>query len=130
MRYAEPVAKITVLATDTYNRTTAIDRFLRARDRHCRWVGCTRPAIRCEINHNIDWALGGTTEICNLCTLCQRHHTQKQFTRWEVRQLDEGVLEWTSPAGRVYRDYPEPYAHAVRFLPDDDYPDEGEPPDT
>ncbi|MGC0369063.1 DUF222 domain-containing protein [Microbacterium sp. SLBN-111] len=111
-----------VLSTDTYQRTTAIDRHLRARDRHCRWPGCVAPAVRCEVDHTHDWALGGPTDITNLAHLCQRHHTQKQFTRWTVQQLPAGILEWTSPAGRVYIDEPLPYSPAVRFLPDDPTP--------
>ncbi|MEZ5214121.1 MAG: hypothetical protein R2692_04915 [Microbacterium sp.] len=39
----------------------------------------------------------------------------KQFTRWTVRQLPGGVLEWTSPTGRIYReDAPAP---PVAFTP-------------
>ncbi|BAJ76300.1 hypothetical protein MTES_3336 [Microbacterium testaceum StLB037] len=114
-----------VLHTDTYHRTTAIDRYLRARDRHCRWPGCTVPAIRSEVDHTLDYALGGPTHIRNLAHLCQRHHTQKQFTRWTVKQLSDGILEWTSPTGRTYRDEPLPYSPAVKFLPDD--PPEPEP---
>lgn len=117
-----------VLCTDTYQRTSAIDRFLRARDRHCRWPGCTVPAVRSEVDHTLDYALGGRTDVGNLSHLCQRHHTQKQFTRWEVRQLADGVLEWTSPTGRIYTDEPLPYSPAVRFLPDDPPPErEGAP---
>lgn len=104
-----------VLHTDAYQRTATIDRYLRARDRHCRWPGCTVPAIRCEIDHNHDWARGGPTDVCNLSCFCQRHHTQKQFTRWRVRQLDGGVMEFTSPTGRVYTDSPQPYPPGVRF---------------
>ena len=111
-----------MLRTDTYHRTTAIDRYLRARDRHCRWPGCTAPAIRCEVDHTHDHALGGPTDVSNLAHLCQRHHTQKQFTRWRVSQLSGGVLEWTSPTGRTYTDRPLPYAPAVRFLPDEPTP--------
>jgi hypothetical protein len=107
------------LCADTYQRTAAIDRYLRARDRHCRWPGCTAPAIRCEVDHNLDYALGGKTHVCNLCHFCQRHHTQKQFTRWQVRQLPGGVIEFTSPTGRVYTDHPLPYAPAVRFTTDE-----------
>ncbi|BAJ74857.1 hypothetical protein MTES_1893 [Microbacterium testaceum StLB037] len=114
-----------VLHTDTYHRTTAIDRYLRARDRHCRWPGCTVPAIRSEIDHTLDYALGGPTHIRNLAHLCQRHHTQKQFTRWSVTQLPDGILEWTSPTGRTYRDEPLPYSPTIKFLPDD--PPEPEP---
>ncbi|WP_285137679.1 HNH endonuclease signature motif containing protein [Microbacterium sp. lyk4-40-TSB-66] len=117
-----------VLHTDTYHRTTAIDRHLRARDRHCRWPGCTTPAIRCEVDHTHDHALGGTTAVANLAHLCQRHHTQKQFTRWLVTQHPGGVLHWTSPTGRTYTDEPLPYSPAVRFLPDDPPPPEPDQP--
>jgi len=116
-----------VLFTDTYQRSSAIDRHLRARDRRCRWPGCAVPAVRCEVDHTIDWASGGTTRVDNLAHLCQRHHSQKQFTRWKVTQRAGGILEWTSPSGRVYADEPLPYAPAVRFLPDDPSPPDDEP---
>ncbi|WP_306234009.1 prephenate dehydratase domain-containing protein [Agrococcus beijingensis] len=32
----------------------------------------------------------------------------KHATRWTVRQLPDGVLEWTSPLGDIHRDEPEP----------------------
>ncbi|MEX0153144.1 HNH endonuclease signature motif containing protein [Microbacterium sp. LMI1-1-1.1] len=105
-----------VLATDTYQRTAAIDRHLRARDRRCRWPGCTAAAVRCEVDHTRDHALGGATHVGNLAHLCQRHHSQKQFTRWTVRQHPGGVLEWTSPTGRTYLDVPEAYPAAVAFV--------------
>ncbi|GAA1681279.1 hypothetical protein GCM10009807_26540 [Microbacterium lacus] len=106
-----------VLHTDTYQRPAAIDRHLRARDRHCRFPGCRIPAVRCEVDHTIDWAHGGPTETRNLAHLCQRHHTMKQFTPWRVRQLPDGVLEWTSPTGTVYVDIPTAYPPAVAFAP-------------
>lgn len=102
-----------VLHTDTYHRTTAIDRHLRARDRHCRWPGCTVPVTRSEVDHTHDHARGGETTLTNLAHLCQRHHTQKHLTRWTVKQLPGGVLEWTSPTGRTYTDEPLPYSPAV-----------------
>lgn len=108
-----------VLHTDSYQRTAAIDRHLRARDRHCRFPGCRVPAIRCEVDHTIDYALGGETHVCNLCYLCQRHHSMKQFTTWKVRQLAGGVLEWTSPTGTIYTDIPTAYPPAVCFVPSD-----------
>ncbi|MET2010887.1 DUF222 domain-containing protein [Microbacterium chocolatum] len=104
-----------VLCTDSYRRTASMARFLKARDRHCRFPGCRRPAIRCELDHTFDFALGGPTDIRNLCHLCQRHHSTKQFTSWGVRQLGGGVLEWTSPTGRVYIDHPP--APLVTFMP-------------
>jgi len=105
----------TVLAVDRYRPPWPQRRFLRARDQHCRFPGCRRAAIRCEIDHTVDAARGGPTALWNLAHLCQRHHSMKQFTRWRVRQLQRGVLEWTSPTGRVYReDAPAPL---VAFAP-------------
>ncbi|WP_091500998.1 HNH endonuclease signature motif containing protein [Microbacterium sp. cf332] len=86
-------------------------KLLKARDQHCRFPGCRLAAIRCEIDHTRDYALGGHTHLANLAHLCQRHHSMKQFTSWQVRQLGGGVLEWTSPGGRMYReDVPIPAA--------------------
>lgn len=121
-----------VLHVDTYHRSAAIDRFLRARNQRCRFPGCTRPAVHCEVDHTHDFALGGATNVCNLANLCQRHHTMKQFTAWRVRQLGNGTLEWTSPLGRIYID--EPPSLGVQFrqlheVGDGDPPDRGSPSD-
>ncbi|GAB2709456.1 hypothetical protein BKA24_002577 [Microbacterium marinum] len=105
----------TVLAVDSYRVPSAMRRYLQARDQHCRFPGCRQAAIRCEVDHTLDAALGGATKTSNLAHLCQRHHSMKQFTAWRVRQLKGGVLEWTSPLGRTYReDAPTP---AVTFTP-------------
>ncbi|WP_060915361.1 HNH endonuclease signature motif containing protein [Microbacterium oleivorans] len=105
----------TVLAVDTYRVPNPLRRHLQARDQHCRFPGCRLAAIQCEVDHTHDHALGGATQVGNLAHLCQRHHSMKQFTAWRVRQLKGGVLEWTSPLGRTYReDAPTP---AVAFTP-------------
>ncbi|TPW74260.1 HNH endonuclease signature motif containing protein [Schumannella soli] len=105
----------TVIAVDTYRPAWAQRRHLRARDQHCRFPGCRTAAIRCELDHTHDHALGGPTALSNLAHLCQRHHSMKQFTGWTVRQLPGGVLEWTSETGRIYRENaPIP---AVAFTP-------------
>ncbi len=115
-----------VLHVDSYQRTTAIDRHLRARDQHCRFPGCRLPAVRCEVDHTIDYALGGPTEVGNLAHLCQRHHSMKQFTAWRVRQLGGGVLEWTSPLGRTYIE--QPPSLGVHFRPTDGPAEGVDPP--
>lgn len=94
----------TVIAVDRYRTAQSQRRFLRARDQHCRFPGCRRAAIRCEIDHTVDHAQGGPTALWNLAHLCQRHHSMKQFTSWRVRQHPGGILEWTSPTGQVYRE--------------------------
>ncbi|MET3468917.1 HNH endonuclease [Microbacterium sp. 1262] len=101
--FIDPLTR-TPVEIDTYRPTASMKKLLMARDQHCRFPGCRRAAIRCELDHTIDYALGGHTHIFNLAHLCQRHHSMKQFTKWEVRQVGGGVLEWTSPLGRVYRE--------------------------
>ncbi|MCT9819583.1 HNH endonuclease [Microbacterium sp. W1N] len=106
----------TVLAVDRYSTPWRQRRYLQARDQHCRFPGCRRPALRCDVDHTVDAATGGPTALGNLAHLCRRHHSLKHHTRWRVRQRGGGVLEWTSPTGRTYReDAPTPTVH---FLPD------------
>ncbi|MDD7961282.1 HNH endonuclease [Microbacterium thalli] len=117
--FIDPITR-TPVETDTYRPTASMRRLLQARDQHCRFPGCRRAAIRCELDHTIDHALGGHTHIYNLAHLCQRHHSMKQFTNWNVTQLGGGILQWTSPGGRIYReDVPIP---AVCFTPAADPP--------
>jgi hypothetical protein len=104
-----------VLAVDRYRSTEELRRHLRVRDEHCRFPGCRMPARRCDIDHTIDHALGGQTSAANLAHLCRRHHTLKHQTAWTVTQRHGGVLEWTSPTGRVYADTP---VSTVAFAPD------------
>ena len=115
----------TVLAADGYARPAALDRWLRARDQHRRTLGCRIPAVRCEVDHNDDYAKGGKTEHGNLCHFCQRHHSMKQFTAWQVQQLDGGILQFTSPTGRIYTDRPPPVS--VHFPPDGPTNSQSEP---
>ncbi len=109
--YFSPTGRLT--ATSAYTPTAEMKRFLRARDQHCRFPGCVRPARRCEIDHNHDHAKGGRTELGNLACFCATHHALKHPDltdrhRWSVRQRDDGVIEWTSPQGTVFSDEPPP----------------------
>lgn len=109
----------TVLAVDRYRPGAAMDRFLAARDIHCRFPGCRTPARRCERDHNHEWALGGDTTVHNLACLCTRHHTLKTETPWTAAQQVDGTIRWTSPLQRRYDDIPET---RVTFTPDGDPP--------
>src|SRR5213595_823946 len=42
---------------------------LAARDGHCRWPGCERPASWCDGHHLVHWIHGGVTELDNLVLL-------------------------------------------------------------
>ncbi|MCR2793819.1 HNH endonuclease [Microbacterium sp. zg.Y625] len=96
-----------VLQVDTYRPSAQMRRLLDARDEHCRFPGCRRPARQCDGDHTIDAARGGPTRVTNLANLCPgRHHPVKHGTAWSVVQRPDGILEWTSPTGRIYVDIP------------------------
>ncbi len=119
----------TLLAVDRYRPSKELRRFLRARDERCRFPACTIRAAKCDIDHHHDAALGGRTEEENLAHLCRRHHVTKHQTPWGVRRLPGGLIEWTSPTGRVYIDRP-PILNTVVFAPARSETDElaGSPP--
>ena len=50
----------------------SIRRALFARDRTCRFPGCT--SRRCDAHHVEHWIDGGATSLDNLMLLCRRHH--------------------------------------------------------
>jgi hypothetical protein len=55
--------------------SAALDRYVRLRDRTCRFPGCNR-----------------------------HHHRLKHEGNWTVRRNPDGSHTWTSPTGRQYRD--------------------------
>jgi hypothetical protein len=63
---------------DVGRRTRVVPAVLRraiiARDRHCTWKGCERPARWCDVHHDQAWALGGCTDPDNCRLLCRFHH--------------------------------------------------------
>lgn len=127
--FTDPVSGVAV-TVDTYRPTAAQRRWLRSRDGGCRFVLCSNPALRADVDHTRDWADGGCTELGNLGHLCRPHHTFKHGTRWKVRQLAHGVFEWTSPTGRVMLDVPEPVGPSfAAHGPPEPWGGDGRPPD-
>ncbi|MEO6941787.1 MAG: DUF222 domain-containing protein [Terrimesophilobacter sp.] len=101
-----------VLATDDYRPPKKLRRYVRFRDGRCRFPTCNRSAWRCDIDHTQEWHDGGETSHDNLALLCRCHHVLKGNTPWKVVQSSPGILEWTSPLGRVITDVPD---RPVRF---------------
>jgi len=87
---------------DRYAVPEDLKRFLRVRDKTCRFPGCNRSAAHCDLDHSLDWQFEGLTAHDNLAHLCPACHALKSETGWRVLHLGDGTLEWTSPTGRTF----------------------------
>lgn len=86
--------------TDAYRPTAEQRRFVKARDRRCRWPGCRRRPERCDLDHGHAYADGGPTDCWNLCCLCRTHHRIKTFALgWSFTLLPDGRLVVRTPSG-------------------------------
>ena len=94
---------------DAYPPPAPLKRLVRWRADRCMGPGCSMPASRCEIDHQIRWADGGETALDNTLPFCKGHHLVKDNTDWHVRQIEGsgGAVAWTSPTGRRYVVHPE-----------------------
>lgn len=72
-------------------------RALIARDKHCRWPGCDRPASWCDGHHVVHWLHGGGGEIQNQVLLCRRHHTLVHEGNWQIVITEDGELMTVAP---------------------------------
>ncbi|MCU1438638.1 MAG: hypothetical protein JWP66_1725 [Naasia sp.] len=87
---------------ERYEVPKELRRFLQVRDGTCRFPGCNRRAVRCDLDHTKAWEHLGATESMNLAHLCRHHHRLKHGSDWKVAQEPKtAVLTWTSPSGRV-----------------------------
>jgi hypothetical protein len=83
----------------------AIRRALNARDKGCRFPGCTHK--RYVDAHHIDhWAHGGETKPGNLVTLCRAHHRLVHEGSLSIQKLDAGVFRFVRPDGRAFDSSP------------------------
>jgi hypothetical protein len=82
----------------------ALRRLIDVRDRHCKFAGCTAPAVWCQAHHLVHWEDGGPTDERNLALACSYHHRaihERGFalrwdpggTRIETVRPDESVIE-------------------------------------
>ena len=102
---------ITIADAFRYEPCPALRDKVVQRDQTCRFPGCNRAAVTCELDHIVPYNGHNTVEP-NLQALCPRHHHLKHESDWQVRRLDDGSTEWTSPTGRKYvKPPPEPDDH-------------------
>ena len=76
-----------------------------ARDRHCRWPGCTLRATWCDAHHIVHRAEGGPTNDNNLVLLCHRHHQLTHQPGWTVTGTGT-QLHITTPDGSTQTSRP------------------------
>jgi hypothetical protein len=72
-------------------------RALTARDGHCRWTDCDRPASRSSAHHVVHWIHGGSTDLDNLILLCHRHHRMVHEGGWQIIRGDDGRIVTIPP---------------------------------
>ncbi len=72
-------------------------RALIARDQHCQWPGCDRPASWCDGHHIVYWTRGGGDELENLVLLCARHHRNVHEGGWQLIQKEDGQIVTIAP---------------------------------
>ena len=90
----------TVLDVGRKTRTVspALRRALTARDRQCRFPGCS--ARHCDAHHLQHWAHGGATRLDNLLLLCRRHHRAVHEEGFTVTLRGNGEARFAWPDGR------------------------------
>lgn len=71
-----PLGHILDIAEIGYRPSTTLRRAVEFRDGTCQFATCSRPAIECDLDHQIPWPHGPTTGD-NLHALCRRHHQMK-----------------------------------------------------
>jgi hypothetical protein len=94
------------VSRDRYRVPADLRTALVIRDETCRFPGCRRRAMGCDVDHSLAWHHHGCTDIDNLEHLCRKHHRLKHEVGWRVDHEGGGVISWTSPVGRRYRTEP------------------------
>ncbi|KRA38401.1 hypothetical protein ASD81_07135 [Nocardioides sp. Root614] len=87
---------------DSYEIPDRIRRRVELRDHACRFPWCTRPAVKCDLDHVAPHNKGGPTCPCNLVPACRRHHRAKTFSRWRYVIVLPGHYLWISPNCRHF----------------------------
>ncbi|MCD2195739.1 hypothetical protein LQ327_20415 [Actinomycetospora endophytica] len=116
-----------VTTADAHRRRPGAElaRWVVARDRTCRGIGCDHQAVGADLDHTLAWDDGGLSTADDLGPLCQGDHLFKHDpdSGWTLEQPEPGVFVWTSPTGTHHTRTPEIYDP----LPDPLPPTDGSP---
>jgi hypothetical protein len=78
-----------------------IRRALNARDKGCRFPGCSFKRY-VDGHHVRHWVEGGETKLSNLVTLCRFHHRLVHEGQIHIQTLDDGAYRFVRPDGQCY----------------------------
>ena len=78
----------------------AMRRALKARDRQCRFPGCTH-TLFIDAHHIEHWADGGETSLDNLVQLCRTHHRLVHEGGFSCEKDDTGEIVFRTELGLV-----------------------------
>ena len=73
---------------------------VKLRDRRCQHPYCDRPHWECDVDHIVDFAKGGATDLDQAQLLCTQHHRQKTRGHITVRARGDGHQNWYRPDGK------------------------------
>ena len=80
--------------------TPAQTRAVVARDRTCRYPGCSDTLAHGQIHHALPWQAGGKTNLANATLLCWHHHALVHRDMISIRHHDGGFV-FTKADGSV-----------------------------
>lgn len=85
--------------------TTSQRRALQARDKECRYPGCSHTKWL-QSHHVVNWADGGETNLGNTLLLCSKHHHLLHEGGYEIRKDYRGNWYFVTSTGRTIPEAP------------------------
>ena len=80
--------------------TDALFGAVAARDQGCRWPGCHKKPIHCDVHHIHFREHGGKNSPCNCCLFCKYHHHRAAHDRTiGLHMTPDGALTITYADG-------------------------------
>lgn len=97
-----------LIATDPRTRrfTGELRKFIKLRDQRCAVETCNNRIA--HIDHIVDYAAGGTTDVIDGQGLCENHNYAKTHPDLTVTPQPDGATRWRLPSGREYACHPPP----------------------
>jgi hypothetical protein len=96
----DPVSGVVVdMDRRTYRPTRAQRDWLVLQHGTCARDGCSRLALDADIDHEVEWAAGGRTDLARLRPLCPADHHRRHNSRIRYRSRSDGSVEVATPTG-------------------------------